>query len=365
MMHFSVFASVRRHSTALLGLIGVLGFVSSASAAELDFNVANGNYTVAGNWVDAVTGAPAAAAPTYIDPTTGDNAYVRNNGTLIINSDVSVRALRIGALKTVNVGEPPVATEVGMPGTLNMTGGKIVGSTDVVPTDPATFYGPEIRVGQRTDTTNTDFTGIVNQSGGEINLLHASSRLNIGDNGSTPNPTSTYNFSGGTIAVVNSYTNVNGGAPQGSNGNNGINVRNGIFNMTGGQVIDKTAEVAAGNSTFSSDQRFLTISSTSPTVFVPGSENSATANFSGGTVDVLGGFRVAISANTRGFLNITGPVVWNLGGEASIGYNTTNGVGVMNMSAGTVNIGTSTATRAFQVGHRGHGTLIYQAAPST
>src|SRR3954470_24555150 len=54
MIHFSNTASWLR-AAALSGLMAGLGLVSAASAVTLDFNVANGNYTVASNWVDATT----------------------------------------------------------------------------------------------------------------------------------------------------------------------------------------------------------------------------------------------------------------------------------------------------------------------
>ena len=55
---------LRQYAALLSALIAVLVLTSAAGAVDLDFNVANGNYTVAGNWVDATTGAPAASSPT-------------------------------------------------------------------------------------------------------------------------------------------------------------------------------------------------------------------------------------------------------------------------------------------------------------
>ena len=53
MIHFSDWASRLRQQTAALSvLIAVLVFVSAASALDLDFNVASGNYNVASNWID-------------------------------------------------------------------------------------------------------------------------------------------------------------------------------------------------------------------------------------------------------------------------------------------------------------------------
>ena len=192
-------------------------------------------------------------------------------------------------------------------------------------------------------------------------MISTDSRINIGDDGTTPNPLSSYTLVNGTIGTA-----IGGSGIEGSNGNNGINVKNGTFTMTGGQIIDATPDdLRAGTLT---TQRFLTIASTSgPAAGVSGTETKATANLTGGVIDVLGGIRVAPSTNTRGYLNINGPITITTGGDTSIGYNATNGVGEMNMSAGSLTVGrvyTDPVSGAinsligrFQVGHRGRGTL--------
>ena len=415
MIHFSNSASPLRRQVATLSVaFAVLVLASAASAASLDFNVPSGNYNVAGNWVDLSTGLPPAAPPTYVDNTTFDDAYVRNGGTLTINTDVSNHLLRIGATPPValpdyngngivdaadyvvwrkggtllNDATPGVdpgdyttwRAQFGNSGsgTVNWTAGRITAGSGTVPigtmgfipppTDNVTYYGPDIRLGQHAaanptaspPTPEVDYTGTITQNGAgtELDLFHTTSRLNIGESGSSSNPTSTYNLVNGTIALVVGYTVPFVGDTQGANGNNGINVKNGIFNMSGGQIIDKTLDVAAANGVPSPNialQRFMTIASSSG---VDGSNlNYSTANFTGGTVNVLGGLRVATGSNSRGFLNITGPVVWNEGEELSVGYNVTNGVGVMNMSDGNVTIGTVTSQKRLQIGHRGNGTL--------
>src|SRR6476661_7815943 len=99
MIHFSNYASpLRRQAAALSVLSGVLVFVSAASAVTLDFNVASGNFTTPGNWVDStgVTGANPIPVATSATPTIADNAYIRNGGTATINSDVSVLQIRVG-----------------------------------------------------------------------------------------------------------------------------------------------------------------------------------------------------------------------------------------------------------------------------
>ena len=70
MIQFSDCASrLRQQAAALSVLIAVLVFAPAASAVDLDFNVANGNYNVASNWIDTTNAipVPAAAAPTVAD----------------------------------------------------------------------------------------------------------------------------------------------------------------------------------------------------------------------------------------------------------------------------------------------------------
>src|SRR4051812_27523033 len=99
MIRFFQYASALRQNRAILSvLVAGLVLVSAASAADLDFNVASGNFNVAGNWIDttAALPAPAAAAPTL-----GDNAFVRNGGTVTINSNVGATQIRIGASHSI------------------------------------------------------------------------------------------------------------------------------------------------------------------------------------------------------------------------------------------------------------------------
>ena len=153
----------------------------------------------------------------------------------------------------------------------------------------------------------------------------------------------------------------------GTNGNNGILVRNGTFTMTGGQIIDATPldYLSQGLTT----QRFLTVATA--TGAGVGNETVATANLSGGNINVLGGIRVATANHSRGYLNINGPITIVTGGDTSIGYQPTsggvNGVGEMNMSAGSFQVGRTDinpVTQApyslagrFQIGDRGKGIL--------
>ena len=201
-------------------LATILGFASEAAAVIYDLNVANGNYNVAANWINH------ANTSTGV-PTDVDFALVRNGGTLNItaaNGDATAYILRIGGgPQTVpdivfpDV-DPPAPPTYGGAGTLNWTGGNILGNA---------VAGPRLAVGQYDNTTNTDYTGIVNQSGGKISLNTSTSYLLVGANGNTPTPTSVYNLMpGGEIGVMS-----------GAGNNDGINVRNGTFNMTGGSIV--------------------------------------------------------------------------------------------------------------------------------
>ena len=99
MIHFSNSASaLRLQAASLAGLFAGFVLVCAAGAANLDFNVANGNFLTPGNWIDstAVTGMNPIPVATSAVPTIADNAFIRNGGTATINSDVSVLQIRVG-----------------------------------------------------------------------------------------------------------------------------------------------------------------------------------------------------------------------------------------------------------------------------
>lgn len=413
MIHVSNCASSLRLMTASsLVVVAGLVFVSAARAVDFDFNAASGNYNVAGNWVD-LTGVASPAVPTVVD-----RAFVRNNGTVTVNSNVAALQMRIGYGNVVTAADyngngtvdaadyvlwrkgGPLQNDatpadvgpddyllwrrtfgaaaglqnLGAPGTLNWTAGEITG-TGPIGGDPYSG-GPDIRVG-RVETTSAvlyDITGTVVQNGPSTKLLlpYRQSQLTIGDGTSTTNnPTSSYTLMDGTIGLaIGSSVFQN----DGTNGNNGIHVRNGTFAMAGGQIIDVTPpEYFTGGALVS--QRFLTVA-TATGVGV-GNESVATATLSGGNINVLGGFRVATANHSRGYLNINGPVTIVTGGDTSIGYqpntNGINAVGEMNMSAGSLQVGRTdimdidpntglpriaTALNGrFQIGDRGLGKL--------
>ena len=141
----------------------------------------------------------------------------------------------------------------------------------------------------------------------------------------------------------------------GTNGNNGILVRNGTFTMTGGQIIDATPPDYLSHAL--TTQRFLTVATA--TGAGVGNETVATANLSGGNINVLGGIRVATANHSRGYLNINGPVTIVTGGDTSIGYQPTSGgmnaVGEMNMSAGSFQVGRTDINPITQAALQSHG----------
>ena len=127
-------------------------------------------------------------------PTVADEAVVRNGGTLNITRGERRRhgGHHSHRRRPANRRSGRSATSHRRPGTLNWTGGNILG-------DGAN--GPRLNVGQRDNANNINFTGIVNHSGGKISLnTRIASFLVIGSSGTTPTPTSVYNLMpGGTI----------------------------------------------------------------------------------------------------------------------------------------------------------------------
>lgn len=393
---------LRLYAVSFSVLIAGLVLVSAASAVTLDFNVANGNFTTPGNWVDStgVTGMNPIPVPTSATPTVADNAFIRNNGTATINSDVQALQIRIGhenvitnpdydnngvvdandyvlwrkggALQNdatpadvtpddynywrLRFGGTPLTQEIGKSGTLIWTAGKITGQGNIG-TD-AYSGGPDIRVGRvRTTNGNVDeITGTVIQNGPTTELLlpYRQSQLAIGDGtAGTHTPTSSYTLMSGTIGTAIGSTVYQNDGPS---SNDGIRVRNGTFTMTGGHIVDATPLDYKSFPLVA--QRFLTVG-TAPGLGA-GNEAVATANLSGGDINSLGGIRVATANNSRGYLNINGPITIVTGGDTIIGEQPktsgTNALGVMTMSNGSLQIGRTDI--ANQTGNGLKGRLI-------
>jgi hypothetical protein len=351
-------------AAALTG--STLLFAPSLRAATIDFNEANSNYDSAldpdagatPNWIDttqAVPAAPPAVPPTLAPvgiPAAGDDAVVRNGGTATITSAISNLSFNIGVGRTVYTddGVNIIQTEAGGNGTVNMTGGSLIGSG---------ANGLTLSLGGTglASAGSPTYTGTFNHSGGVVTSNvsgNPGSSIRIGNQAATSTPTSSYNLSGtGQIVLVT-----------GGGNNQGINVRNGTFNMTGGSIVNQEA---VGASAY--NQRFMHVATTSGSGNGPvGSPNHATAyaNFSGGTVDVHNGMRVAPNNRSEGYVTISGNASLKLGSDLQLAANagTAGSVdaayGQLDMSGGYLQIGQYTATAAhfekkFIIGDQGRG----------
>lgn len=336
MLRISGFVLLRRLRAVVLStFVVILGFASAAIAERLDFQAVSGDYNVAANWLDYTDSSSAV-------PTVNDEAVVRNGGTLNITAadgDALAAIIRVGSgpqglnqgiYSTVTPIAPadPASPIYAGAGTLNFTGANIFGNnaTPPIPPNPANTpaTGARLNVGDRDNANNINYTGIVNHSGGKISLNTNSSFLVVGAGGTTPTPTSQYNLSGtGIIALT-----IGSG-----NTNNGINVRNGTFTMTGGSIEDDPASTGFG-------QRAMTISSTSGAADGT-AQNVATANISGGTWNTRGGIRLAANSSSSGYLNISGTADIKVKSDVNMCNNATNCYSEINMSAGSFKIGES------------------------
>jgi hypothetical protein len=407
MIHVWNFTSpLRRHTATMSVLVGSLVLVSNARALDLEFNVPSGDYNTVSNWLDVTNPIP---VPASAAPTLGDNAYIRNGGTLTLNDPAGAAAtsIRVGeehvitnpdydGSGTVDAGDyvlwrkggplqndatpadvqqedynywrmryggTPLSQQIGLPGTLMWTAGEITGVSGFHTGGPKLLLGRHRNI-DATHPVEYDVPGFVVQNGASTKILLTSpdAQLTIGQSGNSPNPTSSYTFMNGTIGTSIGLVNSIGG----SNSNSGINVRNGYFTMTGGSIIDITPDDFKAGSL--DPQRFLTVSSAGGSAT---SLNFAQATLSGGSVNSYGGIRVGASTFTKGVLNIDGPISIQSGGDTIIGHSL-NSVGIMNMSAGTLNVGRTDVTDLdpntgnprttaligrFQVGNDGVGTV--------
>lgn len=352
-----------RHGPLQKPLWAVLAVVlllnpSLTRAATIDWNVVGPeNYDSAldpdagatPNWKDTTQTtitypvSPPSNAPVGV-PGNDDDAAVRNGGTAVITSATIQKSLNVGVARTLYTDDgvsAVIQTEAGGNGTVNMTGGSITGTADV----PNSKFGTQIRLGGA-GLNNEVWTGTFNQSGGKITLNvgsgsgSTSSNLIIGNGASSSTPTSVFTLSGtGQIGEVT-----------GAGGNRGITVRTGTFNMTGGSIFNEEAVDVGGY-----NQQFMQIASTNGTANGPvGSvgHTVATANFSGGTVDVHNGLRVAPNNRAEGYVTISGTASLKLGNDLQLAANAgTSGsidaaYGQMDMSSGYLQVGQATPALA-------------------
>ena len=349
-MQWAARQRVHRKSLAVALAAAVVLPTAFARAATIDWSVAgpeNYDSTVPPdtggtlNWTDT-TQANTTAIPVSVPtnnpvsmPAAADDVFVRNGGTATISSATNTTGAVSNDRFTVGFGRTLVTddgvtitqTEVGGNGTVNMTGGSLTGSG---------ANGLTLRLGGvgLPAAGSPVYTGIFNQSGGTVTMGVAGnpgSSLTIGSQGTTPSPTSAYNLQGGTLSMIALAGN-----------NNGINVRNGTFNMTGGSLVTSSG----------SGQRFMTISSVSGPA-TPGLENVATANFSGGVVNVAGGIRMANQSNTKAFMTISNTANLTItGSDIQMGANGTNSYAQVDMSGGSLAVGNASdsGTRRLIIG---------------
>ena len=104
------------------------------------------------------------------------------------------------------------------------------------------------------------------------------------------------------------------------------------------------------------DQRAITIASGSGGSL--GNENVAYANFSGGTVYVNGGMRMASQSHTKAYVTISGTADLHFRAvDVQLGTNATNSYAQVDMSGGSLNVGDLLALqeRRLIVGDSGTG----------
>ena len=353
-------------AVALTG--ATLLFTPSLRAATIDWNVNPGpaNYDSAldpdvgatPNWIDtsqAVPVAPPAVPPTNAPvgiPAAGDDAFVRNGGTVEITSAITNLTFTVGTSRTLYTddGVNIIENEVGGNGTVNMTGGSLAGSG---------ANGLTLSLGGTglASAGSPTYTGIFNHSGGTVTSNvsgNPGSIIRIGNQAATATPTSAYNLSGTGQIVLTT----------GAGNNQGINLRNGTFNMTGGSIVNQEA---VGASAY--NQRFMHVATVSGPGNGPvGSANHAKAyaNFSAGIVDVHNGIRVAPNNRSEGYVTISGTASLKLGNDLQLAANagTTGSVdaayGQLDMSGGYLQIGQYTTTaghfeKKFIIGDAGRG----------
>ena len=164
MSHISVSVlRLRLQAVILSMLVVVLGFASEAAAVIYDLNVANGNYNVAANWIDHADDRRACRRSV-------DVALVRNGGTLNITAadgNATAYVIRIGAgPQTVLI----LCFPMWIRQPLLRTAARARSTGRAETFSAHSSVGPRLSVGQRDNANNTNYTGIVNHSGGKISL---------------------------------------------------------------------------------------------------------------------------------------------------------------------------------------------------
>ncbi|MCX7022304.1 MAG: hypothetical protein NTW26_08565, partial [bacterium] len=207
-------------------VLALLAGVSAMQAATIEYQGPSGNLAVAGNWyiiTDAgnpasrtgATRLPQAYTGTYPTGTLGDTAIIRNGTTTTLNSLLSSQNLLIGG--------PQITGQATGPGTtVYVTSG---GTMSLYSDDPSFEDPPEnplrFRIGEYYGGTMTMDGGLVNVNGRRGGGLTV---------GASPVAAGVVNISGGTINVVRPFTT---GAT--FNMGNGVGAT-GVINQSGGLV---------------------------------------------------------------------------------------------------------------------------------
>lgn len=248
---------------AITCLVMLAAGFSPVARAQTDysFNVAAGNFNVAGSWTPA--GGP---------PADGDRAFINNGGT------ASQTAPNASAATEVLIG---VAS--GNSGTLNMTGGTLTANKVVVGeggTGTMTHSGGDLVVGGGSlfvggSSNGNTGTGTLNVSGGPTTTFSSGDDVQFARNG-----TATFNMSGGF-------------------GHGGYTVvakfGTATWNHSGGVYDQDFGDIEIGDGGVPDDAG------------IPGAR-SGTINLSGGVIQVAGSFAIG-NRNGTGVVNVTGGVL--------------------------------------------------------
>jgi hypothetical protein len=208
----------------ILSLICILTFVPVGLGAYKDYQGPNGNLNVAGNWyVITDPGDPTSRTGATGLPGLGDYGYIRNTTTTTLNSSMDCMQFLVGgpaitgvpsqAVTTVNIltgadlfltrrAGPPIDPDCAYfgiggpyPGTVNMSGGQV---------DIDGAGGCFFRIGATAIPVlvgDAAGTGVMNMSGGTINVgsaINGNTEMLVG---AFPNSTGTLNMTGGSILV--------------------------------------------------------------------------------------------------------------------------------------------------------------------
>ncbi len=301
---------------------------------NVDGVTGNGTYVQTGSTVTANSwfrlGADAAGVTGTYNQSAGafighGNVRIGESGTGILNLSGTANFSADG---TLNGSYWAIGANSGAVGTMNVTGSAVVNDNSANDAAP-------IQV-----AANTGTTGYLNVSGGAT-INTNGNELWVGQAGN-----GTLTQTGGTINVSNWIA-------IGRTGGTGI------WNLSGG-IVNKTGN---GNITFAGTTNILnqtggTLTNTTSQTWI-GENGNSFYNMSAGTAD-LSEVDLGRNGGATGTVNLTGGTMGTAetGGNLAVGY-ASGGTGFLNVAAGTLNVGTvaSNPTGLLAVGQGGAGTL--------